>query len=227
MKGNILNFTAESAVHAFRFAKIGTAEGKVKEATAGSVVFGATTDIDSEAGHPCDVQMDGIARVECGGTVSAGDKVAPDANGKAVKATGNSCAVAIESGVSGDIIRVKLVESAVNTSMEYTAEEAVDANLFVKAGTATGKVKVGTAGATVIGVAPEAIAANAKGNIEVAGVVKVKAGDSISMGALLVSDANGKAVAVTSGNSFAIALEGGASGDVIAVKLQSAYTPGT
>ena len=38
MKGNILNFTAESAVHAFRFAKIGTAEGKVKEATAGSVV---------------------------------------------------------------------------------------------------------------------------------------------------------------------------------------------
>lgn len=108
MKGNILNFAAESAVHAFRFAKIGTAEGKVKEATAGSVVFGATTDIDSEAGHPCDVQMDGIARVECGGTVSAGDKVGPDANGKAVAVTsGNSFAIALEGGASGDVIAVK------------------------------------------------------------------------------------------------------------------------
>ena len=109
MKGNILGFTAESAVPAFRFAKAGTAEGKVKTATADAVVLGASQDVDSAAGKPCDVQLDGIARVECGDTVSFGAKVTSDANGKAVVATsGDIAGIALEGGASGDIIRVKL-----------------------------------------------------------------------------------------------------------------------
>lgn len=109
MKGNILNFTAENAVPAFRFAKAGTAEGHVKLATADAVVLGVSMDVASAEGRPCDVQLDGIAYVEAGGSVSFGAKVTSDAGGKAVAATsGDIAGIALENGASGDIIRVIL-----------------------------------------------------------------------------------------------------------------------
>lgn len=109
MKGNILNFTAENAVPAFRFATAGTTEGNVKLATADAVVLGVSMDVDAAEKRPCDVQLDGIASVECGGAISFGAKVTSDASGKAVVATsGDIAGIALESGVSGDLIRVKL-----------------------------------------------------------------------------------------------------------------------
>lgn len=109
MKGNVLNFTAEAAVPAFRFAKAGTTEGNVKLAGAGETALGATGELDTAEGCRCDVQLDGIAEVECGGSVSFGAKLASDANGKAVAAeSGEYLGIALEGGASGDIIRVKL-----------------------------------------------------------------------------------------------------------------------
>ena len=109
MKGNVLNFTAETAVPAFRFAKAGTAEGKVKLATAGDLALGVSTAVASAEGRPCDVQLDGIARVEAGGSIAYGAKVVSDANGKAVTIeSGDVLGIALEAGSSGDIIRVKL-----------------------------------------------------------------------------------------------------------------------
>lgn len=109
MKGNVLNFTAEAAVPAFRFAKAGTTEGNVKLAGAGDTALGATGELDTAEGCRCDVQLDGIAEVECGGSVSFGAKLASDANGKAVAAeSGEYLGIALEGGASGDIIRVKL-----------------------------------------------------------------------------------------------------------------------
>ena len=109
MKGNVLNFTAENAVPAFRFAKVGTSEGNVKLSTAGDLAIGVTTDVDSAAGKPCDVQLDGIARVEAGGSIAFGARVVSDANGKAVTIeSGDVLGIALEAGSSGDIIRVKL-----------------------------------------------------------------------------------------------------------------------
>lgn len=109
MKGNILNFTAENAVPAFRFAMVGSADGNVKLATAGAACIGASTDIDVDTGHPCDVQLDGIAKVECGGAVAFGAKISADADGKAVTAgEGEVAGIALDSGAAGDIIRVKL-----------------------------------------------------------------------------------------------------------------------
>lgn len=109
MKGNVLNFTAETAVPAFRFAKAGTTEGNVKLAGAGESALGATGELDTAEGCRCDVQLDGIAEVECGGSVTFGAKLASDANGKAVAAeSGEYLGIALEGGASGDIIRVKL-----------------------------------------------------------------------------------------------------------------------
>lgn len=109
MKGNVLNFTAEAAVPAFRFAKAGSTEGNVKLAGAGEIALGATGELDTAEGCRCDVQLDGIAEVECGGSVTFGAKLASDANGKAVAAeSGEYLGIALEGGASGDIIRVKL-----------------------------------------------------------------------------------------------------------------------
>lgn len=109
MKGNVLNFTAETAVPAFRFAKAGTTEGKVKLAGAGETAIGIAGELDTAEGCRCDVQLDGIAEVECGGTVTFGAKLTSDANGKAVAAeSGEYLGIALDGGVSGDIIRVKL-----------------------------------------------------------------------------------------------------------------------
>ena len=82
MKGNVLNFTAETAVPAFRFAKAGTTEGNVKLAGAGETALGATGELDTAEGCRCDVQLDGIAEVECGGSVTFGVALEPDANGR-------------------------------------------------------------------------------------------------------------------------------------------------
>lgn len=124
MKGNILNFTAENAVPAFRFAKVGTADGNVKLAAAGDAVLGVSTDINSVEGRPCDVQFDGIAKIELGGSVTFGDKLASDANGKAVAATdGEIGGIALDSGVSGDFIRVKLVTLYVPAAAQESPAE--------------------------------------------------------------------------------------------------------
>ena len=123
MKGNILNFTAENAVPAFRFAKVGTSDGHVKLAGAGDSCLGVSTDINSDEGRPCDVQFDGIAKIELGGSVSFGDKLASDANGKAVAATsGEIAGIALDSGASGDFIRVKLVSFNVPAAQTSSSE---------------------------------------------------------------------------------------------------------
>lgn len=125
MKGNILNFVAENAIPAFRFAKVGTAEGKVKLATAGDLALGVSLDIDSASGARADVQMDGIAKVEAGAAISYGAKVCAGDNGKAVAVvSGDVLGVALDSAsAAGDIIRVKLVMGYVAAATQAAANQ--------------------------------------------------------------------------------------------------------
>lgn len=110
MKGNILNFITESAIPAFRFCKKGSADNSIALAGAGEEALGISLDVDSANNARCDVQLDGVHMIELGGTVSYGDKLVSDASGKGVAgSTGaTSYATALDSGVSGDIIRVKI-----------------------------------------------------------------------------------------------------------------------
>lgn len=230
MKGNILGFTAEDAVPAFRFAKAGTADGKVKLAGAGDACLGVTTDVDSDDGRPCDVQLDGIALVECGGSVSFGAAVESDANGKAVTASATpGFATALESGASGDIIRVKLDGVGVPTTpvnaMKYKAATGgVSKNTFVKLGSTAGEVTTAGAGDAVLGVALNDAAAGADVEVQPYGIASVVASAAIDAGAKIKSAASGKAVTASTATDvvYAIALEAAAAASDV-IKVQVGY----
>ena len=108
MKGNILNFTAETAVPAFRFVKAGEAQGNVKLAGSGDTVLGVSMDVDVTEGNRVDVQHDGIGHVELGADVTYGQALASDAEGRGVPAEGASGVVALDSGSEGDVVRIKV-----------------------------------------------------------------------------------------------------------------------
>lgn len=108
MKGNILNFTAETAVPAFRFVKAGEAQGNVKLAGSGDAVLGVSMDVDVKEGNRVDVQHDGIGHVELGADVTYGQALSSDAEGRGVPAEGASGIVALDSGTEGDVVRIKV-----------------------------------------------------------------------------------------------------------------------
>ena len=230
MKGHVLNFTAEAAVPAFRFAKAGTTEGNVKLAGAGETALGATGELDTAEGCRCDVQLDGIAEVECGGSVTFGEALEPDANGKAVTAsTTPGCATALESGSAGDIIRVKLdcvgvPTTPVNAVKYKAATGGVSKNTFVKLGSTAGEVTTAGAGDAVLGVALNDAAAGADVEVQPYGIASVVASAAIDAGAKIKSAASGKAVTASTANDvvYAIALEAAAAASDV-IKVQVGY----
>ncbi len=116
----VKNFTAESAVAPYKVVKFGAAEGKVKQAAAATdSMLGVSTMVSAEAGERIDVILSGIAEVEYGGTVAAGDYLTSNASGQVVKAapaTGVNNGVigkAVISGASGDVGSVLLVQTQI------------------------------------------------------------------------------------------------------------------
>ena len=75
--------------------------------TAGANAYGVS-DVTTEKGQLAPVAIFGNLLVEAGGTITAGDAVASDANGKAVKAADDAIVngYALDSGASGDEIRI-------------------------------------------------------------------------------------------------------------------------
>ncbi len=122
MKGNILNFTAETAVPAFRFVKAGEAQGNVKLAGSGDAVLGVSMDVDVKEGNRVDVQHDGIGHVELGADVTYGQALSSDAEGRGVPAEGASGIVALDSGTEGDVVRIK-VDCAGSSATASTGDE--------------------------------------------------------------------------------------------------------
>lgn len=101
--------TAAAAIEAYRFVNIGANGGKT--AGAGEGIIGVT-DLAAKAGERFDAMVGGIAEVQLGGTVTANDQLKSDANGKAVvgASTDRIGGIALESGVSGDVIQVLLAQ---------------------------------------------------------------------------------------------------------------------
>lgn len=122
MKGNILNFTAETAVPAFRFVKAGEAQGNVKLAGSGDAVLGVSMDVDVKEGNRVDVQHDGIGHLELGADVTYGQALSSDAEGRGVPAEGASGIVALDSGTEGDVVRIK-VDCAGSSATASTGDE--------------------------------------------------------------------------------------------------------
>lgn len=112
----VKSYSAEGTIPANRFVKPGAADyGVLAGAAATDKLIGISQDvIDAASGDPVDVIHDGIANLKLGGTVTRGDLLASDASGQGVTAaptTGANArygAVALVSGVSGDVIPVKI-----------------------------------------------------------------------------------------------------------------------
>ena len=111
------NFTAGAAVTGRRFVVPGASDGYAIQASAvTSKIFGISITEGAAIGGRLDVHMIGIADLELGGTVSFGDPLTSDANGKGIElsstvlsASSARCGgIALQDGVSGDIIKVAI-----------------------------------------------------------------------------------------------------------------------
>lgn len=105
------NYSAEAAIAAYRIVKFGAADGGILQSAAAADKHVGVIDRmpAAVAGDRVDVIRSGIAEVEYGGTVAAGDLLTSDASGRAVVATASAGAnvrvvgVAEVAGVVGDI----------------------------------------------------------------------------------------------------------------------------
>lgn len=109
------NHVAQGAIAAFRIVKPGTADRTLVQAAASTdALIGVMESVAPGAGERCDAVRVGVARLEYGGTVAAGDPITADANGrgiKAVPAAGSNVRIvgfAEVAAVSGDIADVLL-----------------------------------------------------------------------------------------------------------------------
>jgi len=110
MNGNKFNYVADGAIPPFRIVKFGAGDDHRALAGLADVAAGVTLDVGcSQAGDRIDVQEDGEARLQVGGTVAAGDWLKSDAFGRGIVTTEGAVAVqAKEAGTLDAIIRVNI-----------------------------------------------------------------------------------------------------------------------
>lgn len=99
---------ATTAILARRFVNFGAADGTgVPAADATKFIYGVSSELDTDVGEHCSVHSVGnIADIVYGGTVTRGDPLTSDAQGRAIKATTTGQFIggfAEVSGVAGDI----------------------------------------------------------------------------------------------------------------------------
>ena len=112
-----LNYTAEGAIATRRLVKHGSADGKVAQASTNTdTLLGVSTDIPAEAGGRVDVIREGIVPVLYGGSITRGQPLTADAQGRAVAASSGQQVVGFAevSGVEGDIGVIHLQRSALS-----------------------------------------------------------------------------------------------------------------
>lgn len=113
----IVSFIAGAAIAARRIVVFGSDDNTVVTASAATGSLIGVSDLGADAaGDRLDVILDDIAEVEYGGTVTRGDHITSDANGKAITATVAGSRVigfAMVSGVAGDIGSINIVPSKI------------------------------------------------------------------------------------------------------------------
>lgn len=117
-----LTFNAGAAVSPYRFV-YQSADMTVLHATSqASPITGISGALDRALGQTVDVTILGLTKLRLGGTVTRGDKLTSGAAGVGValssvllaSASGNAGAIALQSGVSGDIIDVLAIPQLVS-----------------------------------------------------------------------------------------------------------------
>lgn len=116
----IKSYEASAAIAGRRivvFSEAATTTRIAQAAGNATPAIGVSDDMGAVAGQQCDVHLSGLASVELGGTVTAGQPLMSDSTGRAVAATAAAAStrrvigIAHAPGVSGDIIDVWLAPS--------------------------------------------------------------------------------------------------------------------
>lgn len=108
VEGLIINYTAGAAVNPYRFVKHGSSDQQAIQASAATdAIIGVSDQMGADAtGDPLDVIRSDLAEVEYGGSVTRGDPLTSDSDGRAITATVDGSRIAgyaETSGVVGDI----------------------------------------------------------------------------------------------------------------------------
>jgi hypothetical protein len=108
-----LTASADLSTKQFYLCNIGST-GVAVNVTAGGQVDGVLLDKPAAAGRACALQVDGVCKVQAGGTITAGDLLASDNAGKAVTAatTDKVFGRALGAGASGSLVTVLLKPGA-------------------------------------------------------------------------------------------------------------------
>lgn len=117
----VKNYIAGADVAARRIVKFSADRTVVQSTAETDASIGISTEVAAVSGGRCDVVRDGITELELGGTVARGTPVTSDASGKGVAIsttnvgglTKTMIGFAEISGVTGDIIEVKLAPSLI------------------------------------------------------------------------------------------------------------------
>jgi len=129
----IRTYYAGAEINACRFVKPGSADNAVIQAAANTDgIIGVSGSLVAALAQPVDIAHTGLAKLLLGGTVTRGDKLTSDANGKGVElsdtilasAAAHCGAIALQSGVVGDIIDVLVVQQRVSKTSAIIASVA-------------------------------------------------------------------------------------------------------
>lgn len=236
----IKNFIADGIINPYRIVKHNNSDNDVVQASAETdYLLGVADEVGASSNTRADIIMSGIAQVEYGGTVTRGEELTSDANGKAISlnalpkgANYRSIGRALVSGVSGDIGSVLIGPCVMNfPGVSYAYEVSsgtITVGCIVKHGAADDTVaKAATSTDSMFGVMLETKTSGATGQVQVMGIAEALAGASITRGQLLTANTSGKVIPVNPAANTTIrtignALESGDSDNYIKININPA-----
>ena len=192
-KHRILTFSGESVIHAS-----GPDDSPV-----------GISDRPARIGETLDVTTYGVMAVELGGVVSAGDKVASGADGKAILSSYGHFEVgtALRDGVAGGTVEVLLDPGRVDLPvLKLMAGGAIVSERIVKFNSAGKAVHATAATDNLIGVAISSANQNQEVLVAVGRRVKLTASEAVTRGSLITAAAAGKGKATTTADDRVIGL---------------------
>ena len=130
-EGLTKSFLADGAIAKYRFVKFGSDDDHVAQATArNSLLMGVNASLASGAAEdPVDIIVEGIATVEYGGSVTRGNPLTSDANGKAIAATDRIYTKSIAGGSAGALTLTGILTTDTLISVHRLDLDATAANI--------------------------------------------------------------------------------------------------
>lgn len=201
----IKNFVANSDISAKHIVCING--DSASQASAGHTANLGVAELACKSGDRVDVVMSGIAEVQAGDSLACGDFVTAGGAGGAVPAD-EGCTVlgvALAAASVGDYVPVLIAPGRpISTPCQPSAIKAggdIEAGRLV---TFSGGdiVQASSSSDNLVGVAMNNAADDEYCDVAITGVVGVTAGASVSAGAYVTTDSNGKAITATAGTNY-------------------------